>query len=159
MGAYEIIKLAFVGGAIILIIVGVSGRSRKKKAGDDFVAQFKQQHPFVDAGASVMITDYEEVVVNRDTTFKLWKVRNIAYVNTVSSLNRFGQPQRYINFLDSNKEPLVGELFAPKGAVVQNYQNSDYICVIGDNQVNEVYELIKRHNTFTKLSKDGVEQI
>ena len=158
MGAYEIIKYAFIAGAIILIIVGVAGRSRKKKAGDDFVAQFKKQHPFVDAAASVMVTDYEEVVVNRDTTFKMWKARDIAYVNTISSLNRFGQPQRYINFLDSNKEPLVGELFAPKGVVVQNYQNSDYICVIGDNQVKEVYELIYRHNTYVKLSKDGVEQ-
>ena len=158
MGAYEIIKLAFVAGAIILIIIGISGKSRKKKAGDDFVAQFKQQHPFVDAAAGVTVTDYEEVVVNRDTTFKMWKARDIAYVNVVSAMSGFGKPQRYINFLDSNKEPLVGELFAPKGVVVQNYQNSDYICVIGDNQVKDVYELISRHNTYTKLTKDGVEQ-
>ena len=158
MSAYDITKLAFVAAAIILIIIGISGKSRKKKAGDDFVKQFKTQHPFVDVAAGVMITEYEEAVVNRDTTFKMWKVRDIAYVNTVISLSGFGKPQRYINFLDSKKEPLTGELFAPKGVVVQNYQNSDYICVIGDNQINDIYELIKRHNTYTKLSKDGVEQ-
>ena len=158
MDYYSLFKYAFAAAAVVLIVIGVSGISRKRRAGDDFVMQFKKQHPFVDAAAGVMITDYKEVVVNRDTTFKMWKVRDIAYVNTVSSLSGFGKTQRYINFLDSNKEPITGELHAPKGVVVQNYQNSDYICVIGDNQVNDVYELIKRHNTYTKLSKDGVEQ-
>lgn len=159
MNAYHMLELVFVGAAIILIIVGVSGKSRKKRAGDDFVAQFKKQHPFVDAAAGVMVTDNEEVVVNRDTTFKVWKVRDIAYVNAISSLSGFGHPQRYLNFLDADKKEIVGQLYAPQGAVVQNYQNSDNICVIGDNQVRDVYELLKRHNSYIKLTKDGVEQL
>ena len=158
MNAYHMLELVFVGAAVILIIVGMAGKSRKKKAGDDFVAQFKKQHPFVDAAAGVMVTDYEEVVVNRDTTFKLWKSRDIAYVNTVSHMTGMGKQQRYLNFLDADKNPIEGILYAPKGVVVQNYQNSDYICVIGDNQVRDVYELLKRHNTYIKLTKDGVEQ-
>ena len=106
-----------------------------------------------------MITDFKEVVVNRDTTFKMWKVSDIAYVNTLSSMSRIGQPQRYINFLDSDMNPVEGQLFAPSGITVQNYQSSDHICVIGDNQVRDVYELLRRHNTYIKLLKDGVEQI
>ena len=159
MNAYNILELAFVGAAVVCIIIGVTGKSRKKKAGDNFVAQFKQQHPFVDAAAGVMITDYEEVVVNRDTTFKLWKVRDIAYVNVDSSLNRVSQPQRYFTFLDANKNVIDGQLFAPPGAVVENYQNSNHIGVVGDNQVRDVVELLKRHNTYIKLMKDGVEQV
>jgi len=159
MNAYNILELAFVGAAVVCIIIGVTGKSRKKKAGDNFVAQFKQQHPFVDAAAGVMITDYEEVVVNRDTTFKLWKVRDIAYVNVDSSLNRVSQPQRYFTFLDANKNVIDGQLFAPQGAVVENYQNSNHISVVGDNQVRDVVELLKRHNTYIKLMKDGVEQV
>lgn len=159
MNAYNILELAFVGAAVVCIIIGVTGKSRKKKAGDNFVAQFKQQHPFVDAAAGVMITDYEEVVVNRDITFKLWKVRDIAYVNVDSSLNRVSQPQRYFTFLDANKNVIDGQLFAPQGAVVENYQNSNHISVVGDNQVRDVVELLKRHNTYIKLMKDGVEQV
>lgn len=159
MNAYNILELAFVGAAVVCIIIGVTGKSRKKKAGDNFVAQFKQQHPFVDAAAGVMITDYEEVVVNRDNTFKLWKVKDIAYVNVDSSFNRVSQPQRYFTFLDANKNVIDGQLFAPLGAYVENYQNSNHIGVVGDNQVRDVVELLKRHNTYIKLMKDGVEQV
>lgn len=159
MDYYSLFKYAFAAAAVVLIVIGVSGISRKRRAGDDFVRQFKKQHPFVDAAAGVMITDYKEVVVNRDTTFKMWKVSDIAYVNTLSSMSRIGQPQRYINFLDSDMNPVAGQLFAPSGISVRNYQNSDHICVIGDNQVRDVYELLRRHNTYIKLLKDGVEQI
>lgn len=159
MNYYNLFKLAFLGAAVVLIIIGISSKSKKKRTGDNFVAQFKQQHPFVDAAAGVMITDYEEVVVNRDTTFKLWKVRDIAYVNVDSSLNRVSQPQRYFTFLDANKNVIDGQLFAPPGAVVENYQNSNHIGVVGDNQVRDVVELLKRHNTYIKLMKDGVEQV
>lgn len=159
MDYYSLFKYAFAAAAVVLIVIGVSGISRKRRAGDDFVTQFKKQHPFVDAAAGVMITDFKEVVVNRDTTFKMWKVSDIAYVNTLSSMSRIGQPQRYINFLDSDMNPVEGQLFAPSGITVQNYQSSDHICVIGDNQVRDVYELLRRHNTFIKLLKDGVEQI
>ena len=110
MNYYNLFKLAFLGAAVVLIIIGISSKSKKKRTGDNFVAQFKQQHPFVDAAAGVMITDYEEVVVNRDTTFKLWKVRDIAYVNVDSSLNRVSQPQRYFTFLDANKNVIDGQL-------------------------------------------------
>ena len=96
MDYYSLFKYAFAAAAVVLIVIGVSGISRKRRAGDDFVRQFKKQHPFVDAAAGVMITDYKEVVVNRDTTFKMWKVSDIAYVNTLSSMSRIGQPQRYI---------------------------------------------------------------
>ncbi|MBR4915215.1 MAG: hypothetical protein IKZ42_08060 [Clostridiales bacterium] len=159
MNYYNLFKLAFLGAAVVLIIIGISSKSKKKRTGDNFVAQFKQQHPFVDAAAGVMITDYEEVVVNRDTTFKLWKVRDIAYVNVDSSLNRVSQPQRYFTFLDANKNVIDGQLFAPQGAVVENYQNSNHIGVVGDNQVRDVVELLKRHNSYIKLMKDGVEQV
>ena len=159
MNYYNLFKLAFLGAAVVLIIVGISSKSKKKRTGDNFVAQFKQQHPFVDAAAGVMITDYEEVVVNRDNTFKLWKVKDIAYVNVDSSFNRVSQPQRYFTFLDANKNVIDGQLFAPLGAYVENYQNSNHIGVVGDNQVRDVVELLKRHNTHIKLLKDGMEQV
>ena len=157
MGAYEILKLAFVAAAIILIIVGVSGSRKKQRNIDKFAEQFKAEHPFVDAAAGVMITDKEEVIINRDSSFKLWNVNEISYVNYVSTLSQFAKPLRYLCFLVADRNIIEGKLYAPKGSV-KEYHESNYICVIGDNQIRDVHELLSRHNTNIKLLKDGIEQ-
>ena len=104
-----------------------------------------------------MLTESGEVIVNRDTAFKVWNVNEIAYVNYDTTKNSFNNPRRYVVFLDANRNILSGQFFAHKGKT-EAYQNSDYICVVGDNQVRDIHGLLSRHNTYIKLLKDGVEQ-
>ena len=157
MDAYNGLKLVFVFAAVLMIIIGLAFSGGRKRGGEKFVEQFKKEHKFVDGAAGVMLTESGEVIVNRDTAFKVWNVNEIAYVNYDTTKNSFNNPRRYVVFLDANRNILSGKFFAPKGKT-EAYQNSDYICVVGDNQVRDVHGLLSRHNTYIKLLKDGVEQ-
>ena len=157
MDLYVLFEIGFVVTALVMIFIGVSSSGSRRKDGEKFAEKFKQEHKTIDAAASVMISEAEEVFVRCDNTFKVWKVSDIAYVNYDTTKNSFNNPRRYIFFMDADRNMLVGKLFAPKGKV-EAYQNSDYICLIGDSQIKDVHALLSRHNTNIKLLKDGVEQ-
>ncbi|PWJ69878.1 hypothetical protein B0O40_2253 [Ruminococcaceae bacterium R-25] len=157
MDTYTLLKYAFAGAAVVMIIIGIACSGGRKRSAEKFVEQFKREHKYVDGAAGVMVTEAGEVIVNRDTTFKMWNVKDIAYVNYDTTKNSFNNPRRYVVFLDADKNILAGQLFAPKGKV-EAYQSSDYICVVGDNQIRDIHGLLSRHNTYIKLLKDGAEQ-